>query len=394
MQKCVFCGDEKKNKELIKGESGAICSACATAADEYFKKADDKKRSIKKEHEKKEEELPDKESVSASQKSDKTLNQFKEDLDKKVIGQDQAKRQLLMEFYKYNKGIQKNKNNAFLIGNSGVGKTHLVRSLSEVFGMRLIEFDATSFSETGYKGKDVLEIIEDAFEQVDQDIEALKRSVIFIDEIDKIITTTNSSGVTKVQQSLLKMTEGMVIPLKKKNERRIETVMINTKDLQFVVAGACVGLKDQIANKGSGQQIGFGKRSPSEKESSKHQKVTASDLIDYGFIPEFIGRFPLIIELDNLTKEDYVKILKDGENSVIDDYIRVFKEENIQLVINDEVVEMMADQVKNGQLGFRGVQSTLTTHLNELLYDSITNKLNKTVLDKNNLIKSDNSLTS
>lgn len=370
MENCAFCGDEKLTHELIKGKSGSICSDCAKAATGIFLKH---------------------ENEPSEMKETKTLGELKRELDKKVIGQENAKRQLLIEFYKHSKGNQSFKNNAFLIGNSGVGKTHLVRSLAKVFGVRLIEFDATMFSETGYKGKDVMDIIEEAYQQCNQDLEELKRSVILIDEIDKIITTTNSNGVTKIQQSLLKIVEGMEITLKKQGGRtRKETIVVDTKDLQFVVAGACVGLEEQINQKASPTRIGFGSGEPFPPEKATNYSVESEDLIEYGFIPEFVGRFPLIITLEPLTKEDYINILTTSEHSLIKDYIHVFNEENIVLEIGDEVVEMMAEQVQENKLGFRGVQSILTKRLNDLLFDSIQLEQDKIVLDTNNFIKDDN----
>ena len=319
----------------------------------------------------------------------KTLMELKQALDKKVVGQEKAKRQLLVEFYKHSKGMQINKNNTFLIGNSGVGKTHLVRSLSQIFDMRLIEFDATMFSETGYKGKDVMEIIEDAFRQCGEDVEVLKQSVIFIDEIDKVLTTTNVGAESKIQQSLLKMVEGIEIPLRTMKGRKRETVTIDTKDLQFVVAGACVGLEEQVQKRNKPTQLGFGMASNVE-DQEEEESVSASDLIQYGFIPEFIGRFPLIIQLESLGKEDYVNILKHSEHSVLKDYVNVFQQENIVLEIDEDAMELMAERVQDSELGFRSVQSTLTKQLNEMLFDSITFKRDRIVLDRNSLINTNN----
>lgn len=377
---CAFCGDEKNPEDLINGKDGAICSECAGMASNYF-------------HEKEvvlnEEGLTTEDSEESNKKLNKTLMQLKDELDQKVIGQEYAKRQLLMEFYKHFKGTQTNKNNAFLIGNSGVGKTHLVRSLSEVFKIRLVEFDATMFSETGYKGKDVLDIVEDAFAQCGEDLDVLKQSVIFIDEIDKILTTTNVGAEGKIQQSLLKLVEGIEVPLKFTKGRKRETVVVNTKDLQFVIAGACVGLNEQMQTKQHPVQMGFANRREATAEEANTQ-ISSSDLIDYGFIPEFIGRFPLIIQLEDLTKDDYINILKNSEGSVLKDYIQVFQKENIVLEIDEDAMEFMVEQVQDSSLGFRGVQSTLTKRLNEMLYDSITFNWHKIVLDRNSLIKDDN----
>lgn len=382
--KCAFCGEAKEPNKLIQGKDGTICSECAGMATDYFHEQLNEKEPQATDQ------LPPHDVGNGVSANTKTLTELKQALDQKVIGQEKAKRQLLVEFYKHFKGMQSNKNNAFLIGNSGVGKTHLVRSLSQIFDMRLIEFDATMFSETGYKGKDVMEIIEDAFQQCGEDIEALKQSVIFIDEIDKVLTTTNVGAESKIQQSLLKMVEGMEIPLRIMKGRKRETIIIDTKELQFVVAGACVGLKEQVQKRNKPTQMGFG-MATKINDHEGDEGISASDLIDYGFIPEFVGRFPLIIQLESLTKEDYVNILKHGEHSVLKDYVQVFQQENIVLEINEDAMELMAERVQDSELGFRSVQSTLTKQLNEMLFDSITFKRDRIVLDRNSLIKTDNS---
>lgn len=377
---CAFCGEVKEPNNLIKGKHGSICSECAGMAKNYFHEQTNEKVA-------KESSRQDR--GDTSDVKTKTLMELKQALDKKVVGQEKAKRQLLVEFYKHSKGMQINKNNTFLIGNSGVGKTHLVRSLSQIFDMRLIEFDATMFSETGYKGKDVMEIIEDAFRQCGEDVEVLKQSVIFIDEIDKVLTTTNVGAESKIQQSLLKMVEGIEIPLRTMKGRKRETVTIDTKDLQFVVAGACVGLEEQVQKRNKPTQLGFGMASNVE-DQEEEESVSASDLIQYGFIPEFIGRFPLIIQLESLGKEDYVNILKHSEHSVLKDYVNVFQQENIVLEIDEDAMELMAERVQDSELGFRSVQSTLTKQLNEMLFDSITFKRDRIVLDRNSLINTNN----
>lgn len=374
--KCTFCDEEGDRSTFIKGKSGAICPACT-------ERIADIKKKTHAEEEKKSEETEEEFNLP-------TLSELKTQLDHKVIGQENAKKQVLIEFYKHYKGIQKRKNNIFLLGNSGVGKTHMVRSLSEIFQAPLIEFDATTFSETGYKGKDVSDIIEDAFMKVGEDPERLKESIIFIDEIDKILTTTSMEGVNKVQHSLLKMVEGMTFTFHsrdKKGKRALVTV--DTADLQFVIAGACVGLEQVIQERHSpSKRIGFA--STSNEGTEKHQEkneVTTDDLIEFGFIPEFIGRFPLVVQLEDLTTDDYIRILSEGEHAVLTDYINVFHEENIQLEVDPSVLNMIAKEAQFGSLGVRGVQATLTKTLNTMLYDSLSNQEGYIVLNEDSFIR-------
>jgi len=371
MDVCTLCGGVIIKENLVKGAKGSVCKTCINTATKLS--ANDVKET----------EL----------NTFLTLSELKEALDKKVVGQEEAKKQLLMEIYKYKKGSQKNKNNAFLIGDSGVGKTHLVRSIADIFDVKLVEFDATTFSETGYKGKDVSEIIEDAYIQCGEDIDVLKKSIIFIDEIDKVITTSNPDSTNKVQHALLKMVEGTDTVIQVRDKRGVKKGLeINTKELQFVVAGACVGLTKQIKEKQSPSKgIGFGYHSTSV--SSKTVEVEASDLIEYGFIPEFVGRFPLIIRLEGLTKDHMLQILLESETSILKDYIAMFSSENIELKIEDDAIEFLAEQSKKTPLGFRGVQSTLTKRMNDILYDSMNKKTDKVILDKNKLTKDDNLLS-
>jgi len=371
MDVCTLCGGVIIKENLVKGAKGSVCKTCINTATKLS--ANDVKET----------EL----------NTFLTLSELKEALDKKVVGQEEAKKQLLMEIYKYKKGSQKNKNNAFLIGDSGVGKTHLVRSIADIFDVKLVEFDATTFSETGYKGKDVSEIIEDAYIQCGEDIDVLKKSIIFIDEIDKVITTSNPDSTNKVQHALLKMVEGTDTVIQVRDKRGVKKGLeINTKELQFVVAGACVGLTKQIKEKQSPSKgIGFGYHSTSV--SSKTVEVEVSDLIEYGFIPEFVGRFPLIIRLEGLTKDHMLQILLESETSILKDYIAMFSSENIELKIEDDAIEFLAEQSKKTPLGFRGVQSTLTKRMNDILYDSMNKKTDKVILDKNKLTKDDNLLS-
>lgn len=372
MDMCTLCGGVVIKENLIKGAKGSVCKTCLSTA---TKQSANKVKEVGK-------------------KSVLTLSQLKEALDKKVIGQEEAKKQLLMEIYKYKKGSQKNKNNAFLIGDSGVGKTHLVRSIADIFDVKLVEFDATTFSETGYKGKDVSEIIEDAYIQCGEDIDILKKSIIFIDEIDKVITTSNPDSANKVQQALLKMVEGSDVVIQARDKRGVKKgIEINTRELQFIVAGACVGLSKQVKEKHfPSKGIGFGYHDPTTTNNDKSIDIKASDLINYGFIPEFVGRFPLIIQLESLTKDHMLQILLESESSILKDYIAMFSSENIELKIENDAIEFLAEQSKKTPLGFRGVQSTLTKRMNDILYDSMNKKIDKVILDKNKLKKDDNLL--
>lgn len=356
MEKCTFCGNEKE-KDVITGKDGAICYDCLGVCNDIQAK----KTAIEGKADK---------SISVGLDLNIEPKKVKQKIDEIVIGQEDAKKQLIMECYKHYNSKSKTRNNLFLLGNSGVGKTFLVRNLASIIGVPFVEFDSTTFSETGYKGKDTIEIVQELYTKCGGDKEKTESAIVFIDEIDKIVTTSNGEGVNKVQHALLKLIEGATYPIQKGKGVRSGVDMIDTGEILFIVAGACVGIQDIVKKRTiSTGNIGFSIRDNIKTEQSK--ELIAEDLVEFGFIPEFVGRFPIIVQLKDLTKEDFRSILTKSKESVIPEYVSLFKEENIELSFTTEIIEKLTEKAKSSPMGVRAVQHSLAKGLNTLLFNSL-----------------------
>lgn len=372
---CQFCEKKRNEKQLIKGMNGAICERCLQMCNGIWEK---KMKKDEFKHHPRIVEPP----YGLKIKMD--IKEVEKELDKWVIGQEVAKKQLLIEIYKHINQLGR-KNNVFLYGPSGVGKTHLVRTMAQMSGVPFLEVSATSYSETGYKGKEVDDIIQELSNITDGNISKMEKAIVFIDEIDKTISSTNESFSPKVQQSLLKMVEGVPVSFrgKKANGTHSEMV-IDTTNILFVVAGACVGLKEQIEDKYNPKQIGFGLSSVPAVTSTE---LTGEDLIDYGFLPEFIGRFPLIVELNPLSEEEVFHYLLHSESSLLKEATKVFDDAGISLTFTDGFMSEISKKVIRHNLGIRSVQHECTKLLNECLYEGITKGLTTMKIDERFLTK-------
>lgn len=369
--KCSFCGKEHDESSLIEGQTGRICTECLTVCNDVStKKTESKKGTGQKKTNLKKNSVPTK-TVEEQIISFSPL-ELKQQIDEVVIGQEESKRQLIMEFYKHYQLKDSRKNNVFLIGNSGVGKTYLVRNLAKLLNVPFLEIDATSFSETGYKGRDVMDVVDDLIDVSQGYPERIENAIVFIDEIDKLTTTTNGETNNKVQQGFLKLVEGATYPVVLGRGRNAIEYEIDTSKILFIAAGACVGIEEIIKKRQKNQTgtIGF-QQEPQKKKSSMDENVTAKDLISFGFIPEFVGRFPLIVQLKDLTDADYRSILMDSKEAIIPEYIALFKKEKINLVFSDDAVEYLVNEVKGNPLGARGIQNTLAKSMNRLLFESL-----------------------
>ena len=352
---CVFCDKEKNKNEIIEGINGDICKDCLSV--------------IQSAHN------PDtnNETVKINQEIT-TMSDLKNEVDKYVMGQDEAKKQLIVELYKHYGKNEMQGNNVFLVGDSGVGKTYLVRTLAKILDVPFLEVDITGFSETGYKGKDITDMLDELIIQHDGDIEAIESAIVFIDEIDKMTTTTSSAEQsTKVQHALLKIVEGTEYNYQIPDGARVLTGSIDTSKIMFVAAGACVGLSDIRKNRISPKKsIGFG--SPIVKQEEllgSNGEYLGEDLIEFGFIPEFVGRFPLVIELHSLSKENIIDILTIHPRSTLGQAKKLFKKEGIELIVTEDDVDWLAEETIKHPLGVRSISHVLTRTLNNQLFDSI-----------------------
>ena len=363
---CSFCGKEKKEEELmgsIFSDKTLICCDCLIVGIEQFsekvmRENDDSNVKTK----------------NKKQKENKKLlnpRQIKKKLDEYVIGQEEAKKILSTACYNHLKRIENPnlnipKSNILMLGPSGSGKTFVVEKLSEILEIPFLSYDATSMSATGYVGNSVKDIAMELFQKCDGDDELCEKAIIYIDEIDKIACSENENGKDVggkgVQQMLLKMIEGTEIVLDDVDEDY--QITINTKNILFIVSGAFEGMEEKT--KGN-KKIGF-----TENPNESKQNITEK-LMKFGMIKEFVGRFPVVAEFEQHTKESLQKILTKPKNSLVSQYQNIFLNDNIKLEINNEAVEEIAQISIENNTGARGLKNSMENLLADTMFEYLGN---------------------
>ena len=268
----------------------------------------------------------------------KKPKQIKKELDDYVIGQHDAKKKLSVAAYNHLKrinGHENRKNNLLFIGPTGCGKTYMVSTLSKIINVPFLIVDATSFTSAGFQGRSVEEIVIDLMTMCDGNEIKASKSIVFIDEIDKIKKSKNSDSEINnlgVQQSLLKLIEGSEVSYVSKNSINGEAdKKFNTKNILFICSGAFHGLEE----------------------------VSSDKIIDFGIMPEFLGRFSSISKLDKLNKEDYKNILKESKDSILNEFKEWFKSEKSELVVKEDAIDLIAEKAEEKDLGARGLHGIL-----------------------------------
>lgn len=352
---CSFCGKHKDAvTKLIVGEGVSICNECVDLCEHLLK-----------------EELPEK-----SESTQPTLNpvDIKAHLDQYVIGQDQAKIVLSVAIANHYKRISNTdkdteieKVNIMMLGPTGSGKTLLARSVARYLDVPFVIADATSLTEAGYVGDDVESLISRLFAAANGDIAKTQKGIVFIDEIDKISRRSESQSITRdvsgegVQQALLKLVEGTkcrVTPTGNRKHPAGEMVEIDTTNILFIAGGAFVGLDNIVKNRVRGTSIGFAAEVTRDTTLSLDQ-TSPDDLIRFGMIPEFVGRFPTWVALQELTKQDLVKILINIKHSYVEQYKWLFNQDKVELDFTPDALEIIADNTIANKTGARGLHSEL-----------------------------------
>jgi len=382
---CSFCGKSKENVEklIVGGDNIAICNECVDLCEDILK--EDK---IKK--------FPSGDS--------QLLNpvRVKEYLDEYVIGQEEAKKTLSVAVCQHFKRIAKNdrnieidKTNVLVMGPTGCGKTFLVRKLAEYLDIPFAVCDATGLTEAGYVGDDVESVLVRLVANAQGDIKKAEHGIVYIDEIDKISRKGESTSITRdvsgegVQQGLLKMIEGSVVRLpagEKRKHPRGEMNEIDTRNILFICGGAFVGLDKIVSRRISTGGVGFGsKLKAKEEKRNLYKEVTTKDLISYGLIPEFVGRFGTTASVEELDTEQLIRILKEPKNSLVRQYQYIFELDGVTITFDEDALSAVAEQAKKMETNARGLKNILEKILLQYQFDAmdlVERGLTKIVISK------------
>jgi ATP-dependent Clp protease ATP-binding subunit ClpX len=388
---CSFCGKSQRQvKKLIAGPGVYICDECIDLCNEIIDEELTAPASLDLDN------LPRPKDIYS------VLNDY-------VVSQEEAKRTLSVAVYNHYKRVQMGqedgevelqKSNILLLGPTGCGKTLLAQTLARILNVPFAIADATALTEAGYVGEDVENILLKLIQAADFDIKKAETGIIYIDEVDKIARKADNPSITRdvsgegVQQALLKILEGTVASVPPQGGRKhphLEFLSIDTTNILFICGGAFAGL-DKIIGKRIGKSaVGFGAdvRSKSSLESSELlAKVMPEDLLNFGLIPEFIGRLPVISAVHQLQREDLVQILMEPKNALVKQYQRFFGYDNIELVFTEDALWEISDKALERETGARGLRSIIETALLDVMFELPSRRdVSKCVITKETIEK-------
>ena len=371
--KCSFCGkNQDQVRKLVAGPGVYICDECIELCNEIIE----------------EEYGQQEESELRDVPKPKTIRDI---LDQYVIGQDEAKKTLSVAVYNHYKRINRPekksedvelaKSNILMLGPTGSGKTLLAQSLARILNVPFAIADATTLTEAGYVGEDVENILLKLIQAADYDVEKAERGIIYIDEIDKISRKTENPSITRdvsgegVQQALLKILEGTTASVPPQGGRKHphqDLIQINTANILFICGGAFDGIEKVIEARLGHKQLGFGAEVHSKSRRNVGEtlrKVLPEDLLKSGLIPEFIGRLPVVVTLEQLDEKALVRILTEPKNALVKQFQKLMEIDGVALSFDDEALLQIAKEALNRKTGARGLRAIIEGIMRNVMYE-------------------------